>query len=93
MDIGWAIDHIKQGGKIARAGWNGQGMWVAYSPGHDALPADKFWAGPNREYAEANGGSAQVRPSMTLKAADGTIVMGWHPSMSDALAEDWEAVD
>lgn len=26
--FGWALDVLKRGGKVARAGWNGKGMWL-----------------------------------------------------------------
>lgn len=28
-DIGTAVGHMRRGGKVARAGWNGKGMWLA----------------------------------------------------------------
>ncbi len=80
------------GMKVARTGWNGKGMWLALSPGHEALPANKFWAGANRAYAEGNGGSAKVLPCITMKTATGEILMGWLASQSDLLASDWEVV-
>lgn len=90
MDIGQAVRAMKDGRRVARRGWNGTGMWATYSPGHDALPASSFWSPANREYAETRpDGCATVMPSMTLKTANGTIVMGWNPSGSDTLADDW----
>lgn len=93
MDIGAAVRALKDGKKVARAGWNGKDMWLALSPRHDALPAEKFWAGPNRDYAQANGGSATVLPSVTMKTATGEILMGWLASQTDLLSEDWLIVD
>lgn len=94
MDIGQAVKAMKDGKRVARYGWNGAGMWAAYSPGNPALPASAFWSPANREYAESQiGGCAVVRPSMTLKTADGSIMMGWNPSGSDTLADDWYIVE
>lgn len=28
-NFGWAIEELKSGGKVQRAGWNGKGMWLA----------------------------------------------------------------
>lgn len=89
-DFGWALNHIKQGQKVRRSGWNGKGMWLAYSPGTQALPVEKFWAPPNKEYAEKNGGQAPVLPCITMKTATGEILMGWLASQTDMLSEDWE---
>lgn len=89
-DIGWAVRQAKQGLRVTRRGWNGAGQWVAFSGGAENLPADRFLAPANRAYAEENGGSASVFPAMTLKNAQGHIVMGWVPSTTDLLMQDWE---
>jgi len=92
MDFGDALACLKKGLKVARTGWNGKGMWLALSPGTLSLPAEKFWSKPNREFAEYNDGHANVLPCITMKTADGQILMGWLASQTDMLAEDWEVV-
>lgn len=92
MNIGEAVQALKQGKRVARAGWNGKGMWLAYSPGSPSLPAEKFWAPPNRDYAYTHGGSATVLPCITMKTATGEILMGWLASQTDILAGGWEVV-
>lgn len=93
FDFGEALRRIKAGKRCARKGWNGKGMWIAYSPGSSQLPADRFWSGANRDYAASNGGSADVLPCVTMKTAGGQIVMGWLASQADMLAEDWHEVE
>lgn len=105
MDFGDAIRALKEGKRVARSGWNGKGvlngedlceyvgMWLAYSPGSQALPAERFWAGANREFAERRAtGTADVLPCITMKTADEKILMGWLASQTDMLAEDWAVV-
>lgn len=92
MDFGQAIAAIKSGERVSRSGWNGKDMWLAYSPGSAALPAEKFWAPPNRTYAEQLGGTAPVLPCITMKTATGEILMGWLASQTDMLADDWGVV-
>lgn len=96
LTFGDAIEALKAGKKVARAGWNGKGMWLAMSPGVKDLLADKFWAGPNREFAVANGGSAEVLPCITMKTVNAhgreAILMGWLASQTDMLSEDWAVV-
>ena len=92
-DIGWAVRQAKLGKRVTRAGWNAAGQWVTFSPGTENVPADRFWAPANRAYAEENGGYATVFSSMTLKNAQGMIVMGWFPSVTDLLMQDWEIVE
>lgn len=36
MNFGWAIQRMKEGERVSRAGWNGRGMWLAiHTPGED----------------------------------------------------------
>lgn len=90
--IGWAVKEMQDGNKVRRSGWNGKGMWLALSglDGTRDVSADKFWSPANREYAEAQGGSAKVLPCVTMKTATGEILMGWLCSQTDLLAADWE---
>lgn len=89
MTFGLAIEAMKAGLRVARAGWNGKGMWISLSRGSAALPAEQFWNPHNRAFAARNGGSAEVLPCFTMKTADGKILMGWLASQTDMLAEDW----
>jgi uncharacterized protein DUF2829 len=93
MNIGEAITALKAGKRVARIGWNGKGMWLAYSPGVQALPAASFWAPPNKDFANGQpGGVATVLPCITMKTATGEILMGWLASQTDLLADDWGIV-
>jgi len=35
MNFGQAIEMLKEGKKVARAGWNGKGMYLEYVPAQD----------------------------------------------------------
>lgn len=90
MDFGDAIRALKAGNKVARAGWNGKGMWLSLScNGSRAVAAENFWSPHNKAFAEQNGGNATVLPSITMKTATGEILMGWLASQTDMLSEDW----
>lgn len=89
MTFGLALDALKRGARIARAGWNGQGMWVAMGSAHPGLEAEKFWNEHARMHAILCGGSCPVQAYILMKTAQGDIQMGWAPTQSDALAEDW----
>lgn len=91
--FGQALAAIKDGHRVARAGWNGKGMWIAYSPGSASLPASGFWSPANQKFAEENGGTAEVLPCITFKTADNKILMGWLASQTDMLATDWTLID
>ena len=95
LSFGLAIEAMKSGKKVARKGWNGKGMWLCIPlvEGPKEIPATGIWGKPNAEYAEQNGGTVKVMPYITMKAADGSIVMGWLASQTDMLADDWVIVE
>ena len=95
MTFGMAIEAMKRGAKVARKGWNGKGMWlcVPLCDGQKEVHATVIWGKPNAEYALQNGGTAKAMPYVTMKTADGAIVMGWLASQTDMLAEDWAVVE
>lgn len=92
MTFGLALEAVKAGYKVARAGWNGKAMWIALS-GSTTEPRnvayENLWSKHASEFARLNGGSAEVLPSIIMKTADGKILMGWLASQTDMLAEDW----
>lgn len=95
MTFGDALVMLKAGHRVARAGWNGKGMWLALSgdlAGRETA-AELFWNRHNADHARAQGGSARVLPSITMKTATGEILMGWLASQTDMLAEDWQVVE
>ncbi|MGE4072724.1 MAG: Gp49 family protein [Lysobacterales bacterium] len=90
MTFGGAIAMLKNGCRVARAGWNGKGMWISLScDGSREVAAENFWSPHNAEFARENGGSAIVQPCITMKNAQGEIQMGWAATQSDMLSEDW----
>lgn len=94
MTFGHALEMMKLGKKVARSGWNGKGMWLCapLCNGTKQIPATGIWGKPNAEYAEQNGGTVTVMPYVSMKAADGSIVMGWLASQTDLFANDWVLV-
>lgn len=96
MTFGDAIHFLKLGKRVARAGWNGKGMWLSLSGVANIareVHADGFWSENNARYAaEQPDRMAKVLPCITMKTATGEILMGWLASQSDMLAEDWAIV-
>jgi hypothetical protein len=82
VPFGLALEALKLGRAIARAGWNGKGMF-AYLVAANAYPATS-------RIAKAHFGDKLVpyNAYMALKGADGRVST-WAPSGSDALADDW----
>jgi hypothetical protein len=90
-DIGAAVAALKSGHRVARAGWNGKGMWLSLTPGN-RIHAAQFWSAQNRSFAYTQPKDhAEVLPYVTMKTADDKIVP-WLCSQTDLLADDWEIV-
>ncbi len=91
-DIGWAIRQLKAGRRVARAGWNGRGMWLWLM--QEAQVKAEWCREPFlKQLAEANGGEIRALGSIRMKTADGAVLTGWLASQSDMLAEDWMLVE
>jgi hypothetical protein len=85
--IGWAVKEMQNGAKVARAGWNGKGMFLYYVTANaykaTSPVAKKFW-----------GEEALVpyQAYVAMFTAQGTVVP-WLCSQSDLLATDWVVVE
>ena len=92
MSFGHAIEAMKSGCKVARAGWNGKGMWVALTPGSsfDSINTKKGHAARHRANEFEEGGCViHLLPHIDMRAADGSMVVGWLASQTDMLSDDW----
>lgn len=86
LDFGEALQALKSGSKVARSGWNGNGMFVVHQKAYpDGI-------GINKNTAEAlglpEGTQARFLPYLMMKTVDGSFVP-WLASQTDVLAEDW----
>jgi Protein of unknown function (DUF2829). len=86
MCFSGALLHLKGGAKIARAGWNGKGMFVYMVPAN-SYPAQ---TGVAKDHF-GDGAMVPYKAYMALKGTDDTVST-WAPSAGDTLAEDWEIV-
>jgi hypothetical protein len=87
LTFGTALTALKTGQRVARAGWNGKGMF-AY-----LVPANSYSAQTGAAKAFfGEGGMVPYNAYLALKGADDTVST-WAPSGSDALAEDWQIVE
>ena len=84
MTLGEAIQAMKEGQKVCRAGWNGKGMFLFLVPGSTFKVNRPPLLGIYPEGTEIN-----YQPHIDMKTADDKIVP-WLASQSDLLATDWE---
>lgn len=87
LSFGMAIEALKLGEKVARAGWNGAGQFVYLVPAA-SYPAQ---TGIAKAYFGADA-MVPYRAYLALKTAQGDVAT-WAPSCSDALADDWQIVE
>ena len=83
MSFSTALERIKDGGRCARQGWNGAGMFVFLVPGSTFNVSRPPLLGIYPE-----GTQIDYHGHIDMRTAQGVIVP-WVASQSDLLAEDW----
>lgn len=97
MNFGQAIEHLKQGKKVAREGWNGKGMWIVLMPSlylpsfNTQAPGAKV----NDRTAKHIGKDAPLdsQPYIAMWTAAKQWQPGWLCSQADMLSDDWVVVE
>ncbi|MGU3467562.1 DUF2829 domain-containing protein [Methylobacterium sp. C33D] len=93
LDFGDALRALKRGERVCRAGWNGKGMWLAQTPGSIVPATAASRTGALLAYVEAESvEEVRILPHIDMRAADGSLVIGWLASQADMLSEDWMVV-
>ncbi len=86
LTFGLAIEALKLGKNVSRAGWNGRGMFVFLVAGSNFTVSRPPLLGIFEE-----GHPITYRPHIDIKNVDGSIST-WVPSIGDCLAEDWAVI-
>lgn len=102
MNFGQAIEALKNGFSVQRAGWNGkamsifmvQGKQVSYEELMNSEARESILA---RNKAEGNldntPSTRYSHPYLVMITSDGGLVNEWLASQTDILAEDWQLVN
>lgn len=97
MDFGAALAALKDGKRVARAGWNGKGMWIVYMSGMSLPPYST--QGTDRKVNDRTAcwigedTPLETLPYIAMWTADKKWLPGWLASQSDMLADDWRVVE
>lgn len=83
MAFGAALALLKRGVRVARAGWNGKGMFLLFVPAG-------AWSIP--EQSVVPGAVVPLDAFIGMKTAGGSFVP-WLASQTDILASDWTEVE
>jgi hypothetical protein len=86
LAFGLAIEALKKGLKVARAGWNGKGMFIYLVPAN-SYPAQ---TGAAKSYWGDNA-LVPYGAYIAMKTAQANVVP-WLASQTDVLSEDWEII-
>jgi len=88
LDFGAAINALRLGLKVSRAGWNGKGMFLILVPGS---PSVKPVAGT--PYSKAGiTEPTNINAHIDMFTATGEMQPGWLASQTDMLSKDWGIV-
>lgn len=79
MNFGEALEALKHGQRVARAGWNGNNMWLVL-----------IWPANTNHISRA--GRFMVQPCIGMKTAADQMQPGWLASQADMLSDDWEII-
>lgn len=89
-EFGFALDALRSGGRVARRGWNGRGMFLFYMPGYpEGVPCN---ANTAQAMKIEQGTTVVVLPYLAMRTVDGSIVP-WLASQTDILGRDWVVVE
>lgn len=92
LNFGQAIEALKQGKLVARAGWNGKGMFIVKQIpaviGTDIIPKMQSLPQSAKDLLLSRDQSISYTNQMLIVNRDGRAD-SWVPSSSDCFAEDW----
>jgi len=83
MNFGQALEALKEGKWVQRAGWNGKDMHIYLEDSLSVTFGDGAFKGQTRKY----------EPCIVMFTAQGKHQPGWLASQPDMLAEDWQIVE
>jgi len=98
MNFGMALEAIKAGKRVCRAGWNGKGMFLFLLPG-GSVPKTAIHDPKLREVidSETEGDTFEALPTIrmwtTNSAGRRAVLTGWLASQTDMLSDDWQIID
>lgn len=81
MNLGQALELLKNGGKATRKGWNGKEQYIELAQGISYTNASGKVVNCNHE---------DIGSSAIAFVGTSGVQLGWCASQADMLAEDWQ---
>lgn len=94
MTFGQALDALKAGQKASRRNWNGKGQYIYMTKGSN-IPCCHLKA-DTRKMLDGlfdNDDTVAIMPHIDLKNAQNQLTIGWAPTQTDMLSNDWYIVE
>jgi hypothetical protein len=94
LNFGQAVEALKQGKRVSRAGWNGKGMFLFLLPA-GRVPKTAIHDPALRAVMDEQieGDHFEALGSIRMFTADKKVLTGWLASQTDILSEDWEILE
>lgn len=92
MNFGEALENLKTGKKVTRKGWNSKGMFI-YMVHSKVVPYSKADLETQMAYIAHDKSTVTYNDHINMRAADGSVVVGWLASQTDMLSDDWMIVE
>lgn len=88
FNFGMAIHLLKEGERVTRKIWNNKGIFIYLVRG-TSIPKRNLRNEAALQIADSPLETVQINSHIDMKAADGSVVIGWLASQTDMLTEDW----
>lgn len=92
LTFGLAIEALKAGQRVARAGWNSKGMWLEHVKAREVQLHKGNFCPRNEHDHDWRSRVPALLPWIGMKTADNKFVP-WLASQTDMLAEDWVTLE
>lgn len=93
LSFGVALQVLKKGGRCAREGWNGKGQYIYMTEGSNATCRhlkENTRKIIRNSFDEDD--SVEIMPHIDMKNAQNQLIIGWAPTQTDMLSNDWYIV-
>ena len=93
LDFSDALVYLRQGLRCSRRGWNGKGQYIYMTNGSNVTC--RRLKGNTRKMIIISfdkDDSVEIMPHIDMKNAQNQLIIGWAPTQTDMLANDWYIV-
>lgn len=93
LDFGGALEYLRQGLRLSRSGWNGKGQYIYMTNGSNVTY--RYLKENTRKMIRNSfdkDDTVEIMPHIDMKNAQNKLIIGWVPTQTDMLSNDWYIV-